>query len=186
MSNELVISIAGDPTGVVTAATLPMLVERAGGAARFAWEEFFYAEHHNPHTQKAYMRAVKRFLAWAEGQGVELPRDHAGDGGAVPRRPGRLGRQAEPAPVGVTRFLRPAGEPACLRAQPGGVGQGRQGTGDRGQDAGDRRRAGLGSCWRRPTRARRGPAGPGDPRHAGLYHLPGRGGGQAPAEDFQQ
>ena len=50
-----------------------MLVERAGAAARFAWEEFFYAEHHNPHTQKAYMRAVKRFLAWAEGQGVELP-----------------------------------------------------------------------------------------------------------------
>ena len=29
---------------------LPVLVERAGGAARFAWEEFFYAEHHNPHT----------------------------------------------------------------------------------------------------------------------------------------
>ncbi len=50
---------------------LPALVERAGGAARFAWDEFFYAEHHNPHTQKAYMRAVKRFLAWAEGQGVE-------------------------------------------------------------------------------------------------------------------
>ena len=49
-----------------------MLVERAGGAARFAWDEFFYAEHHNPHTQKAYMRAVRRFLAWAEGQGVEL------------------------------------------------------------------------------------------------------------------
>src|SRR5918912_1517540 len=54
-------------------APLPALVERAGGAARFAWEEFFFAEHHNPHTQKAYMAAVKRFLAWAEGQGVELP-----------------------------------------------------------------------------------------------------------------
>ena len=52
---------------------LPALVERAGGAARFAWEEFFYAEHHNPHTQKAYMAAVKRFLAWAEGEGKELP-----------------------------------------------------------------------------------------------------------------
>jgi site-specific recombinase XerD len=51
---------------------LPELVERAGGAARFAWEEFFYAEHHNPHTQRAYERAVRRFLAWAEGQGVEL------------------------------------------------------------------------------------------------------------------
>ncbi len=31
-----------------------------------------YAEHHNPHTQKAYQRAVRRFLGWAEGQGVEL------------------------------------------------------------------------------------------------------------------
>jgi integrase/recombinase XerD len=41
---------------------LPLLVERAGPAGRFAWEEFFYAEHHNPHTQKAYMAAVKRFL----------------------------------------------------------------------------------------------------------------------------
>ena len=51
---------------------LPALIERAGGAARFAWDEFFYAEHHNPHTQSAYMRAVKRFLLWAEGQGVDL------------------------------------------------------------------------------------------------------------------
>jgi integrase/recombinase XerD len=48
------------------------LVERAGVAGRFAWEEYFYAEHHNPHTQAAYLRAVKRFLAWAEGKGVEL------------------------------------------------------------------------------------------------------------------
>src|SRR5271165_2492710 len=51
---------------------LPELVERAGGAARFAWDEFFYAEHHNPHTQKAYMRAVLRFLGWAEAEGGEL------------------------------------------------------------------------------------------------------------------
>jgi site-specific recombinase XerD len=48
------------------------MVERAGGAARFAWEEYFYAEHHNPHTQRAYQRAVRRFLSWVEGQGVEL------------------------------------------------------------------------------------------------------------------
>jgi integrase/recombinase XerD len=54
------------------ASTLPALVERAGVAGRFAWEEYFYAEHHNPHTQAAYLRAVKRFLAWAEGKGVEL------------------------------------------------------------------------------------------------------------------
>jgi site-specific recombinase XerD len=51
---------------------LPSLVERAGGAARFAWDEFFFAEHHNPHTQKAYLREVRRFLAWCDGQAVEL------------------------------------------------------------------------------------------------------------------
>jgi site-specific recombinase XerD len=48
------------------------LIERAGGAARFAWDEFFYAEHHNPNTQKAYMAAVRRFLAWCDDQGVDL------------------------------------------------------------------------------------------------------------------
>jgi hypothetical protein len=62
------------PTAIASTSEppLPVLVERAGGAPRFAWDEFFYAEHHNPHTQKAYMAAVKRFLAWAEGEGVEL------------------------------------------------------------------------------------------------------------------
>ena len=73
MGSELVQVSKGQEIQPVDAQALPVLVERAGGAARFAWEEFFYAEHHNPHTQKAYMAAVKRFLAWAEGQGVELP-----------------------------------------------------------------------------------------------------------------
>jgi site-specific recombinase XerD len=72
MANELVKASPVSVPAVGTQASLPVLVERAGGAARFAWDEFFYAEHHNPHTQKAYMRVVKRFLAWAEGQGVEL------------------------------------------------------------------------------------------------------------------
>jgi integrase/recombinase XerD len=72
MPNELVkVSAAGVPT-VGSKPGLPVLVERAGGAARFAWDEYFYAEHHNPHTQKAYMRAVRRFLAWVEELGVEL------------------------------------------------------------------------------------------------------------------
>ena len=73
MANELVKTISASVQARSGTAGLPVLVERAGGAARFAWDEFFYAEHHNPHTQKAYMAAVKRFLAWAEGQGVELP-----------------------------------------------------------------------------------------------------------------
>ena len=69
MANELVkvttASVATPGNGLA----LPSLVERAGGTARFAWDEYFYAEHHNPHTQRAYMAAVRRFLVWCEGQG---------------------------------------------------------------------------------------------------------------------
>jgi integrase/recombinase XerD len=54
-------------------AALPSLVELAGGAAPFAWDEYFYAEHHNAHTRKAYMRAVRLLMQWVEGQGVGLP-----------------------------------------------------------------------------------------------------------------
>jgi integrase/recombinase XerD len=72
-STEIIPATAATAITSTSKAPLPVLVEWAGGAARFAWEEFFYAEHHNPHTQKAYLAAVKRFLAWAEGQGVELP-----------------------------------------------------------------------------------------------------------------
>src|SRR5258706_8487012 len=69
MTTEIV---AASARSLVPSTTLPALVERAGGAARFAWDEFFYAEHHNPHTQKAYMAAVKRFLTWCEEKGLEL------------------------------------------------------------------------------------------------------------------
>jgi integrase/recombinase XerD len=72
MSTELVKASPAGVPAVGGGSGLPLLVERAGGAARFAWDEFFYAEHHNPHTQQAYQRAVRRFLAWVEGQGVEL------------------------------------------------------------------------------------------------------------------
>ena len=72
MSTELVTASAVSVPATGAGARLPELVERAGGAARLAWEEYFYTEHHNPHTQRAYLRAVRRFLAWAEGQGVEL------------------------------------------------------------------------------------------------------------------
>ncbi len=51
---------------------MPRLMSEAGAAAGFAWDEFFYAEHHNPHTQQAYQRAVRRFLGWCDGQGKGL------------------------------------------------------------------------------------------------------------------
>ena len=47
---------------------------RAGGAAVFASDEFFSARIRNPHTRRAYARAVGRFLAWVEAAGVDLAR----------------------------------------------------------------------------------------------------------------
>jgi integrase/recombinase XerD len=72
--SDLIITPTGTLAAKGASPVLPALVEQAGVAARFAWDEFFYAEHHNPLTQKVYLRAVKAFLNWCEGQGVELAR----------------------------------------------------------------------------------------------------------------
>jgi len=40
-------------------------VERSARVAHFAWDEFSYAELHNPPTQAAYHLALRRFLACA-------------------------------------------------------------------------------------------------------------------------
>lgn len=67
--------------GPVTARNAPAIVKAAGKSAEFAWEEFFQAEIANVHTRKNYMHAVKGFLAWVEGRGLELPRVAPGDVG---------------------------------------------------------------------------------------------------------
>jgi site-specific recombinase XerD len=51
---------------------LPEILLRAGKPAVFAAEEFFFARIRNEHTRQAYLIAVRRFLAWAEDQGLEL------------------------------------------------------------------------------------------------------------------
>jgi integrase/recombinase XerD len=50
MSSELVKASSSSIVAASGGQVLPVLVEHAGPAARFAWEEFCYAEHHNPHT----------------------------------------------------------------------------------------------------------------------------------------
>ena len=72
MGMELVKAESGSVQAAVVETKLPELVERAGGAAQFAWDEFFFAEHHNPHTQRAHQHAVRRFLTWCKREGLEL------------------------------------------------------------------------------------------------------------------
>jgi integrase/recombinase XerD len=51
---------------------LPEIVTRAGKAAVFAAEEYFFGRIRNKHTRRPYWIAVKRFLTWAETRGLEL------------------------------------------------------------------------------------------------------------------
>jgi len=51
---------------------LPGIVARAGKAAEFAADEFFFGRIRNEHTRRAYLTAVKRFLTSAEAGGLEL------------------------------------------------------------------------------------------------------------------
>lgn len=54
----------------VGAPTFPPLVAASGDRARIRFLEFFTATIRNPHTRRAYSRAVADFLAWCEGVGV--------------------------------------------------------------------------------------------------------------------
>src|SRR4051812_12974830 len=49
---------------------LPALVTAAGDQAGRRFLEFFAAAIRNPHTRRAYRRAVAEFLTWCEGAGV--------------------------------------------------------------------------------------------------------------------
>ncbi|MEZ6131221.1 MAG: tyrosine-type recombinase/integrase [Planctomycetaceae bacterium] len=55
-------------------AAIPTIVEQAGGAARFAWEEFVYARIRNEATRRAYLFAVRQFLRWCSERRVPLKR----------------------------------------------------------------------------------------------------------------
>jgi site-specific recombinase XerD len=54
------------------APALPVLFSRASPAVRKRVVEFFTAEIRNPHTRRAYGRAVGRFCLWCEERGLRL------------------------------------------------------------------------------------------------------------------
>ena len=60
---------------------VPAILQRAGPNALFAADEFFRATISNPHTRRAYARAVGRFLSWCENQGLDLVRVTPGAAG---------------------------------------------------------------------------------------------------------
>ena len=61
---------ASGPPGLLSAVILPGIVTAAGTHAQLRFLEFFTASIRNPHTRRAYARAVGDFLAWCEERGV--------------------------------------------------------------------------------------------------------------------
>lgn len=55
---------------LAASASLPALVTAAGGRAERRFLEFFAATIRNPHTRRAYARAVADFLAWCDARRV--------------------------------------------------------------------------------------------------------------------
>ncbi len=69
MAHDMVISQARAPAHP-GAIALPMVVMTEGEAAARRYLEFFAAAIRNPHTRRAYARAVADFLAWCEDHEV--------------------------------------------------------------------------------------------------------------------
>lgn len=69
-SHELVLATGQG----ITRIEVPNLIAASGAAAGYAWEEFFLGKIRNGYTRRAYLHAVRRFLAWCQVIPVELAR----------------------------------------------------------------------------------------------------------------
>jgi site-specific recombinase XerD len=58
------------PAVITLPGGLPALIERAGERTAWRFVDFFTATIRNVNTREAYARAVARFLAWCEGEGI--------------------------------------------------------------------------------------------------------------------
>jgi hypothetical protein len=56
--------------GDIRAHVVPALIAAAGERASLRFLEFFAANIRNPHTRRAYSRAVSEFMAWCDDNGV--------------------------------------------------------------------------------------------------------------------
>ena len=76
MQSESKLRLTGDSTELAQTqdAELPELIRDAGGAARFAFEEFLHGKIRNRFTRRAYLHAVKQFSKWCAGRQLELVR----------------------------------------------------------------------------------------------------------------
>ena len=70
MTGQLTITQPGEILAADTELVLPALIAAAGDRASNRFIEFFTAQIRNPHTRRAYGRAVAEFLTWCEQRRV--------------------------------------------------------------------------------------------------------------------
>ncbi len=197
MRNDLVKALSRRVQLASGKASLPELVEQAGGAARFAWDEFFFAEHHNPHTQRAYQSAVRRFLAWAEEEGLKLANIPPGKVGQYLTALGGSASKRNLHLSALRGFFDCMVQRHVVLLNPAALVSGVKETVVEGKTPEitiEQARKLIGSVRTTYTVRAKGqkpqevvsvvPAGPGDPLDAGLYGVPGRGDRQAAPPGF--
>ena len=158
----------------LSAPMLPALVTAAGERAGVRFLEFFAANIRNPHTRRAYSRAVGEFLAWCEAAGVPsiaaVQPLHVATWIEISDATGRARRadreaapRGAPPPVRLAR-RRPgrAGQSGRLRARPVAYRQIRQ-------DAGARSGRGARAARQHRRDDAGGPARPRADRADGLF-----------------
>ena len=96
---------------------LPSLIQEAGPAAKFAWEEFIYGKIRNRHTRAAYERAIRQFLRHCDRQCKELPTITPMDVGTYLDGLAVRDVYEEIALGRATTLLRCTGHQACRRSQ---------------------------------------------------------------------
>ena len=128
MNNLARLPVTSHQAGSVTDAAahiVPALIAAAGERASLRFLEFFAANIRNPHTRRAYGRAVAEFLAWCDDNQVRSIDGRA----AASRR--RLDRDAaaasmrhrpSSAPRGAAPSVRLAGDGPGHAGEPGRIG----------------------------------------------------------------
>ena len=94
IGSEVVAKRPVEPAEVVDVAAGHPALQRAGGNAVFATDEFFSACVVNPHTRRTYGRAVRQFLDRCEDHDVDLAMVHPGAAGRfIEELPGAAARK---------------------------------------------------------------------------------------------
>ena len=163
---------------------MPRLVDQAGGNARFAWDELFSAELRNRHTRRAYLHAVRQFLAWCESRRLEL--------GQI--TPGWVGTYYDELHASIPTKKQHLSALRCffdrlVLRHAVGLNPAASVRGERyqlveGKDAGDHGGSGARASEVHPPVRRRGPPRPGDRRHPDLHRRAHRGGGRTQRRQF--